>query len=69
MTLKTASSHPVKAYKYFGVYSLGFTTVMNQKMESMWAKKLGLVTYDAPLVNENSSIDKYSTYIAMVEPL
>ena len=30
----------------------GFTTVMNQKMESMWAKKLGLVTYDAPLVNE-----------------
>ncbi len=30
----------------------GFTTVMNQKMENMWTKKLGLVTYDAPLVNE-----------------
>ncbi len=30
----------------------GFSTVMNQKMENMWTKKLGLVTYDAPLVNE-----------------
>jgi len=30
----------------------GFTTVMNQKMENMWTKKLGLVTYNAPLVNE-----------------
>ena len=30
----------------------GFTTVMNQKMEKMWTKKLGLVSYDAPLVNE-----------------
>ena len=30
----------------------GFTTVMNQKMEKMWTKKLGLLSYDAPLVNE-----------------
>ena len=30
----------------------GFTTVMNQKMEDMWTKKLGLVSYDATLVNE-----------------
>tara|TARA_Y100001968_G_scaffold200795_1_gene184369 strand:- start:463 stop:2157 length:1695 start_codon:yes stop_codon:yes gene_type:complete len=30
----------------------GFTTTMNQKMENMWTKKLGLETYDAPLVNE-----------------
>tara|TARA_Y100001968_G_scaffold145385_2_gene132856 strand:- start:7925 stop:9619 length:1695 start_codon:yes stop_codon:yes gene_type:complete len=30
----------------------GFTTVMNQKMENMWTKKLGLVTYDESLVNE-----------------
>ncbi|WP_269625008.1 protein adenylyltransferase SelO [Prochlorococcus marinus] len=30
----------------------GFTTVMNQKMENMWTKKLGLATYDALLVNE-----------------
>ena len=29
-----------------------FTTVMNKKMENMWTKKLGLVSYDAPLVNE-----------------
>ncbi len=30
----------------------GFTKVMNQKMENMWTNKLGLVNYDAPLVNE-----------------
>ena len=30
----------------------GFSTVMNQKMETMWIKKLGLVSYDATLVNE-----------------
>jgi len=30
----------------------GFTTVMNQKIEVMWTKKLGLATYDEPLVNE-----------------
>tara|TARA_Y100001968_G_scaffold66408_1_gene57254 strand:+ start:7670 stop:9346 length:1677 start_codon:yes stop_codon:yes gene_type:complete len=30
----------------------GFTSVMNQKMETMWAMKLGLVNYDATLVNE-----------------
>ena len=30
----------------------GFSSVMNQKMENMWTKKLGLVRYDAPLVNE-----------------
>ena len=30
----------------------GFTTVMNLKMEDMWTKKLGLVSYDATLVNE-----------------
>ncbi len=30
----------------------GFTTAMNQEMEIMWAKKLGLFKYDASLVNE-----------------
>jgi uncharacterized protein YdiU (UPF0061 family) len=25
---------------------------MNQEMEAMWASKLGLISYDAPLVNE-----------------
>ena len=30
----------------------GFSSVMNQKMENMWTKKLGLLRYDAPLVNE-----------------
>jgi len=30
----------------------GFSTIMNQKMENMWTKKLGLVSYDAPLVKE-----------------
>ena len=30
----------------------GFSTVMNQKIEIMWTKKLGLVSYDAQLVNE-----------------
>ncbi len=30
----------------------GFNTLMNQKMENMWTKKLGLVRYDAPLTNE-----------------
>ncbi len=30
----------------------GFTTVMNQKLENMWVKKLGLVSYDAHLVNK-----------------
>ena len=30
----------------------GFTTAMDQEMETMWAKKLGLIRYDAPLVTE-----------------
>tara|TARA_B100000965_G_scaffold74263_1_gene58640 strand:- start:7509 stop:9203 length:1695 start_codon:yes stop_codon:yes gene_type:complete len=30
----------------------GFTTTMNQEMENMWAKKLGLTSYDESLVNE-----------------
>ena len=30
----------------------GFNSVMHQKMESMWIKKLGLISYDAPLVTE-----------------
>tara|TARA_B100000945_G_scaffold120382_1_gene95728 strand:+ start:1228 stop:2922 length:1695 start_codon:yes stop_codon:yes gene_type:complete len=30
----------------------GFSTAMNQEMENMWAKKLGLITYDVSLVNE-----------------
>ena len=30
----------------------GFSTAMNQEMEQMWARKLGLISYDAPLVNE-----------------
>ncbi len=30
----------------------GFAKAMNQEMESMWAKKLGLIDYDANLVNE-----------------
>jgi len=30
----------------------GFTKVMNQKMEIMWTKKLGLLSYDESLVNE-----------------
>ena len=30
----------------------GFAEAMNQEMEAMWASKLGLISYDAPLVNE-----------------
>ncbi len=30
----------------------GFTEAMNQEMEAMWTKKLGLISYDATLVNE-----------------
>ncbi len=30
----------------------GFAEAMSQKIEAMWAKKLGLNSYDAPLVNE-----------------
>jgi len=30
----------------------GFSTAMNQEIKSMWAKKLGLISYDASLVNE-----------------
>ena len=30
----------------------GFATAMNQELEGMWASKLGLMTYDATLVNE-----------------
>ncbi len=30
----------------------GFATAMNQELEVMWASKLGLMTYDATLVNE-----------------
>jgi uncharacterized protein YdiU (UPF0061 family) len=30
----------------------GFAAVMNQEMEAMWARKLGLISYDAALVNE-----------------
>ena len=30
----------------------GFAEAMNQEMEAMWASKLGLTSYDAPLVNE-----------------
>jgi len=30
----------------------GFATAMNQEIEAMWARKLGLITYDATLVNE-----------------
>ena len=38
----------------------GFTTVMNQKMEKMWTKKLGLLSYDAPLVNEMLQLMVYT---------
>lgn len=38
----------------------GFTTVMNQKMENMWTKKLGLVTYDSPLINEMLQLMVYT---------
>ena len=38
----------------------GFTTAMNQKMENMWAEKLGLITYDASLVNEMLQLMFYS---------
>ena len=30
----------------------GFAEAMDQALEAMWASKLGLVTYDAELVNE-----------------
>jgi len=30
----------------------GFTEAMNQEIEAMWARKLGLISYDASLVNE-----------------
>ena len=30
----------------------GFAAVMNQEIEAMWASKLGLISYDAALVNE-----------------
>ena len=30
----------------------GFADTMNQEIEAMWARKLGLASYDAPLVNE-----------------
>ena len=30
----------------------GFTTAMNQEMETMWTKKLGLINYDESLVSE-----------------
>ena len=30
----------------------GFTTAMDQEMENMWVEKLGLISYNAPLVNE-----------------
>ncbi len=30
----------------------GFTNTMNQEMEKMWTKKLGLIKYDGSLVNE-----------------
>ena len=30
----------------------GFAGAMNQEIEAMWARKLGLITYDATLVNE-----------------
>ncbi len=30
----------------------GFTETMNQKIETMWAQKLGLISYDSALVNE-----------------
>ena len=30
----------------------GFTKAMNKELENMWAKKLGLKTYDASLINE-----------------
>ena len=30
----------------------GFTETMNQKIETMWAQKLGLINYDSTLVNE-----------------
>ena len=30
----------------------GFSSAMNQRMEKMWTKKLGLIRYDAPLVTE-----------------
>ena len=29
----------------------GFAETMNQEIEAMWARKLGLTSYDAPLVN------------------
>ena len=38
----------------------GFTTVMNQKMEKMWTKKLGLLSYNAPLVNEMLQLMVYT---------
>jgi len=38
----------------------GFTSVMNEKMENMWAKKLGLIRYDESLVNEMLKLMVYT---------
>ncbi len=41
-----------KALKRFDQIRDGFANAMTQELEAMWAKKLGLISYDAILVNE-----------------
>ena len=38
----------------------GFSSAMNQRMEKMWTKKLGLIRYDAPLVTEMLDLMAYT---------
>ena len=44
--------HDSEALKSFDEIRAGFATAMNTEMEKMWTKKLGLIRYDAFLVNE-----------------
>ena len=38
----------------------GFSSAMNQRMEKMWTKKLGLIRYDEPLVSEMLNLMAYT---------
>ena len=50
--LRPLVSNNTKALARLDEIHEGFSTSMNQAIEDMWTKKLGLISYDATLVNE-----------------